>query len=463
METNNPQQANFPNHPWGAPRKDYGFIAKVLILGLISVGLLIPLFMTSGLVTERQNYAEGAVNEVSTKWGGEQVILSPIIAVPYTTVRKEGRDSIYDQKHMYFLPAKLDAKAQVDVETRKRGIYKVPVYNTEATLAGEWNLATFTENLSPELIQALRFHEAKIMLGVSDLKGFKSHAKVIVDGTSYTLRPVNEKSIDYEVQTDDIYGYTEDRSLKVLVADRPMQLIPEGTISFSTQLSFSGSQQLSIATIGSSTSIDMTSNWSDPSFGGYFLPESSEIGKDGFTAHWQTVDYNRGYDNVLSEEELPTAIQNSPGVKFQQLVSEYTQTDRSIKYGILIILLSFVSIFFIELSLRKLNVNVNVFHYLLVGLALVLFYTLLLSMSEFIGFGWAYLVASVMTIGLVGLFFRSILPPGKHSLILVGILFFLYLLIYLLIQTTTYTLLIGSFGLFFILAMVMYVSKKLIK
>lgn len=443
-----------------AQRQSTSFIIKVLLLGLVTVGLLIPLFMTLELVSEREGNARSVAQEISTKWGNKQTLISPVLAVPYTQAEVNGRDTTFSTQYIWLLPQRLNVTGKVDVEIRKRSIYRVPVYTTDLKISGEWDLSTLAES-SPVSIKALNFEKAEVVMGLSDLKGIKDYVSVQVEGEQLRLRPDKQRSVG------DYYDYDrdEDNSSTLLRAPRPITYSPEGKLSFTCDLSISGSQALSIAPTGGETQIDLTSNWGDPSFGGFYLPETSEVNSSGFTAQWRVVDYNRGYGNVVRDQdsEVTSILRETSSIEFKQLINEYSQSNRSVKYGILIILLSFVSIFFIEMAMKSHGVNINIFHYLLVGLALVLFYTLLLSMSELIGFGLAYLIASLMTIGLISVFFRSLLPPGKHALILAGILSFLYLLVYLLIQMTTYALLAGSIGLFIILALVMYVSSRLIK
>lgn len=459
-QTNEQGRKATPPLPQAIPNRQNAFVIKILILGIIAIGLLIPLAMTSSLIDERQQFAEDASKEVSAKWGEAQTILPPMLSIPYTELEVDGKDTVLVKRRLWVLPASLTAKASIDVQERKRGIYSTPVYTSSLQLSGDWHLG---EALAEEEIpmQSYLLKEAELVMAVSDLKGLRDHLTVDVAGRTHQLRPSEEvESVPYYDEDGYVSGYADTQLLNVPI---DLRQALEQPLSFSSAFSLNGSRRFSLAPIGGRTELEITSPWQDPSFAGAFLPESSTIGQEGFTAHWNILDYNRGYDSAVTPSDLGKIIQMSPEVQFKQLVSEYSQSERSIKYGVLIILLTYVSIFFVEMALRQLEVNVNLFHYLLVGLALVLFYTLLISMSEVIGFGWAYLVGSVMTIGLITLFFRSILPPGRYFLILAGIISFLYLLVYLLIQMTTYALLAGSLGLFVILALVMYVSSKLIK
>lgn len=444
---------------------------KSLFIGLFSLLLLIPLLMMTGIVEERKSNAHDATIEVSEKWGKEQAILPPMLRIPYDKITKEQEGVQTD--YVWITPKSLNITAEATTQIRKRSIYKIPVYVSELKLSGEWDMSILKEEYFK--VENLRLDEAEIVLGIHDVKGIKDYVYVKVDGQSIGLR--SNKNIDRATfDQSDEYSYTNtfDESASalsppitsgaLLSGAFPLQKTQlEQKFSFTSEFTFTGSRTLQFAPIARSNEINLKSNWAHPSFIGSFLPETSEVRPDGFDAKWSVVEYNRGYGNLLADKNISSVMASSASVSFIQPVNEYSQTERTIKYGILVILLSFVSIFFIEMSLKRLEININLFHYMLSGLALVLFYTLLLSMSEIVGFGWAYLIASIMTISLIGLYFRSILPTPSSALILVGILAFLYLFIYLLIQLTTYALLVGSLGLFSILALVMYVSSKLIK
>ena len=206
----------------------------------------------------------------------------------------------------------------------------------------------------------------------------------------------------------------------------------------------------------------MTSDWSTPSFDGNFLPEGApSVTKDGFIADWKVLDLNRSFGQLIPVGDSNTMNQLAQarfGVRFIQSVDQYQQNTRSIKYAILIILLTFVVVLFIERIRKK---QVNPFQYLLVGLALVLFYSLLLSLSEILGFRPAYLVAALMTTILITLHMSGILKNSKQGLLIGLLLAILYLFVFVLIQMEGYSLLTGSLGLFVILAVIMYYARKI--
>jgi inner membrane protein len=230
---------------------------------------------------------------------------------------------------------------------------------------------------------------------------------------------------------------------------------------FSVAMRLNGSRGIYVVPAGKTTTASIQSDWTTPSFDGEFLPQTREISDKGFVAEWRVLDLNRSFGQVIRSDNSNTLNQMAAsrfGVRFIQAVDQYRQNMRSVKYGILVLLLTFVAVLFIELMRKR---RINPFQYLLVGLALLLFYTLLLSMSELLGFNLAYLIAAVMTTLLISLHMGSILGSQRQGVQIGVLLLFLYLFLFLLIQMESYALLAGSLGLFVILAVIMYYSKQL--
>ena len=232
-------------------------------------------------------------------------------------------------------------------------------------------------------------------------------------------------------------------------------------LPYEMRIKLKGSQAIYFTPLGKTTQVKLKANWGTPSFDGNFLPEKRDITEKDFSAQWQVLNLNRNYSQVLVNSKSANIrdIEDSNfGVNLKIPVEQYQQSLRSAKYAILIILLTFTVIFFTEIMEKT---RIHALQYLLVGLALCLFYSLLLSMSEHIGFSPAYGVASLLTIALVGGYMQGIIKKKKTALIMVGLLGILYIYIFILIQLETFALLAGSLGLFVILALVMYFSKKI--
>lgn len=448
---------------------------KVLIIGVLTLLLLIPLSMIRSLIYERLDTKRNAELEITSKWSGEQIITGPIIIIPYFQEIKLKDKSELVRKSLLLLPSELNVFANAKVEKRKRGIYDVSLYRSDVKLTGTLNLDDLAKTgIKPE---QMYLDEARVIMGISDLKGIRESVVMQLGNEKYNFEPgIPVENLYTDVNpTLDKYYYERDpqstspnlstglfgAGLNVKLDSITMNQLAQTSIPFTINLHLNGSQGLFIVPIGKATTATVQSDWATPSFGGDYLPTYHNITNEGFNAQWKVIDLNRSFGQTVDVDNA-TAINQMAitafGVKFIQSVDQYQQNKRGVKYAILIILLTFVVVFFIEVLKNK---KVNPFQYLLIGLALVLFYSLLLSLSEIWGFNLAYIVAAIMTTGLIILHMSNILKNRKLGLFIGTLLTFLYLFVFILIQMESYALLVGSIGLFCILAVIMYFSKKL--
>ena len=469
MLIENQQTTNKPNeYPKGLMER-FGTSIKLFIIGFLTLVLLIPLSMIGELIRDRQSTQSEAIKDITSKWGSEQTIVGPCIAIPYTeTVMQDNKQTLVEN-NLLILPESLSVKGDTKVTKRKRGIYVASVYTANLNLSGHF----YTKLLNKTGIELskLKLNEAKIILGLSDLKGIKEIVKIETNGKTFDfesglgIQNLAVGAIIDESNYRDIPASTGVNDSGIFSVGLNAKLdsvnLQNENLPFNISLKVNGSQGLYIIPTGKTTTAQYTSDWSTPSFSGSFLPEKSEIKNNGFSSNWKVIDLNRSFAQVIksdNQKEINQMAASRFGVRFIQAVDQYQQNTRSVKYAILIILLTFVVVLFIELMQKK---SVNPFQYLLVGLALVLFYTLLLSMSEVVGFNLAYLIATVMTSGLITIHLSSILKNRKQGMLIGALIIFLYLFIYLLIQMESFSLLVGSVALFCFLAVIMYYSRKL--
>jgi inner membrane protein len=236
-----------------------------------------------------------------------------------------------------------------------------------------------------------------------------------------------------------------------------------GPIPFEFDLDLKGSEELSFLHLGKTTDVELTGNWPSPSFDGRFLPDNRVVNDKGFSARWRMLYYNRPFPQQWTRDAtLITGSKKTDdatfGVKLKLPVDQYQQTTRTSKYAILIIMLTFVSLFLTEMIGKQ---KVHVFNYILIGAAMVIYYTLLLSFSEQVGYSLAYLIASIATVALISIFLGSLLKNRKAAIIFSVILSLFYSFIYVIIQLEDFSLLIGSIALFIIIAALMYSSRKI--
>lgn len=418
---------------------------KVVVIAFLVLLLLIPMFMIEDMIRERGRTQSEAIAEVSQKWSLAQTVTGPYINLKYPMYYEENGTKRLTMGNVTLFPDELSVDGQLKTETLQRGIYKVNVYQSELVIKGYFSSEELRKsNLS---MDALQYDRAAICLNLTDMRGLSEQVSIRLNDSVYVFEP------GMDGQGIDNMGVHAIVNLSALKED--------GRLPYEMNIKLKGSQSISFTPLGKTTKVSLKANWNTPSFDGNFLPEKRHITESDFSAQWQVLNLNRNYSQVLVD--YPTTgirdIKDSSfGVNLKMPVEQYQQSMRSTKYAVLIILLTFTVIFFTEIMEKT---RIHALQYLLVGLALCLFYSLLLSLSEHIGFGPAYLVASVLTIALVGGYMLGIIKRKKPAFIMTGLLVVLYIYVFILIQLETYALLAGSLGLFVILAMVMYFSKKI--
>ena len=291
------------------------------------------------------------------------------------------------------------------------------------------------------------FEKAKIIVGLPNLRGLSDNVALNLNGTTYDM-------------------VAETGNLKGLSCEVDLSRVLEGeAVDFSLVLPFKGSGDLMFAPVGHTTTVSLTSDCVTPSFNGYYLPDERRVTDTGFLAEWKVLAINRDYPQVLDASFIgsyqygTSDFNNSTfGVQLKVPVEQYQQTERAVKYAFLIILLTFAAVFFVEMQKAT---PIHPVQYLLTGIALIVFYTLLLSFSEHINFGLSYLIASVMTIGMIVLFMASVTKDKKTALGIGALLAVLYVFVYVLLQLESYALLVGSVGLFIILGIAMFATQKI--
>lgn len=428
--------------------------ARMLMVGFLTLVLLIPLSFIEMLITERSYRQQDVVREINQKWGNNVLVYGPILKIPYKTYSEtktfnENTKTYFKEtqtqiNYAYIFPEILDVKTAVNSKTLNRGNFESAVFTTNMDFSGEF----IPTDLSAKGInnEDIIWEKATVIINTSNLKGIKSEMRLKLNNKTYNFETNfnnNNNSLDI-LETE----FLETNAVKTTA-----------NTNFSISMSFNGSEQIEIIPIGKTTNMSMTSNWADPSFIGNYLPddETKTITKDGFNANWKILHINRAFSQQHLNQ-LPNLNRFAFGTKFMVMVDEYQKSERSAKYGFLVIGLTFLTFFLIQ-TISK--INIHPFQYLMIGLALTMFYTLLVSISEHSSFLKAYLIAGISVISLITLYSKSILKTFKFPLFIGISLCALYTFIYVIIQLENYALLVGSIGLFTILAIVMFVSRKI--
>ncbi|MBI5633213.1 MAG: cell envelope integrity protein CreD [Nitrospirae bacterium] len=414
---------------------------RIAVMVLVSFVLILPTFMIQNLVREREMTRNSAVAEVSGKWGGGQAVAGPILTVPLKKQIKDDKGKVTgtSMRYAHFLPDNLSVNGTIYPHVRHRGIYDMALYNSKLAFSGIFSQPDF-DGLGIDGEEII-WKDASLGIGITDMKGIKETIAISWNDTSLTAGP--------GIESPDILCSGVSTPI---VLDKTARLYP-----FSFAMDLNGSQELKFLPLGRETKIILSSTWSNPSFQGSFLPEKREVSNKGFTAEWQVLQLNRNFPQrwIGKQHDI---YSSAFGVNLFMPVDQYQKTSRSLKYALLFIGLTFTAYFIIELLNKR---SMHPIHYMLVGLALVLFYSLLLSLSEHIGFNYSYLAASFCTIFMITAYTKSVLADKTIAAAVFVILSLLYGFLYVLLQIEDYALLLGSIGLFVILGLVMYLTRKI--
>jgi inner membrane protein len=403
---------------------------KLFVIGILVLILLIPAKMAESLIFERSQNQSAVVNEVIQKWGLSQVITGPILTIPYK----------YNDKtaYAYFLPEKLDINGKVEPEIRNRGIYKVILYNAKLNMTGSFAMPDF----SALSVDQILWDEAFLTIGIPDMRGIRKNIEIMWDNKNYPGNPgvTNKQIIESGINT------------RVdIEKDSKMH-------QFAFALDLNGSEKIDFVPLGKETHVFLQSGWGSPSFEGAFLPEKREVTQTGFKAEWNILHLNRNYPQQWTSFDVHDIRPSAFGVGLVMPVDHYQKSTRAAKYAIMFLFLTFL-IFFINEVMNK--SRIHPLQYLLIGLALVIFYILLISLSEYVNFNIAYAIASLAIIILITSYALGILGKRKAGWLIGLFLTCLYGFLFVLLQLEDYSLLLGSLGLFVILAIVMRVSRQI--
>ena len=414
-------------------------LIKAVITGFLILVMLVPTVFITNMVKEREELQKQVVEEVSNKWSRAQTITGPYIVVPYneTFITKDKKVEV-TRKNIVLLPEELRVNGQLFPEERKRSIYTVLLYKSSLQANGNFAVKLPTDIKIDDLV----FSEAKLCIGVSDFKGIEEKVTVTYNGIAYDLTP--------GLPTEEIDTTGLSTGIPLTAADFNHKL------PFILNLKIKGSEQLSFVPLSGNSSFSISSAWPNPSFDGSTLPSERQVTKAGFNAKWFFNKANLPFNTFLKDFKM-NKESYSFGVSMVQPADQYAKTMRSVKYAILVIGLTFSLFFIVELMQQR---PVHPVQYVLVGLALVIFYTLLLSLSEFVLFDNAYFIAATATILLITLYAKGHFASWKIAGLFALVLGMLYSFIFVLIRLEDTALLVGSIGLFVVLALVMYASRK---
>ena len=414
---------------------------KAMVIFIMALGLWLPTSFIMMTIKERKDRQVEAITEVSNKWAGPQVVNGPFLVIPYKESITDDKGNLtIIKKAGYFMADKLNIHSVLHPEKRHRGIYQVVVYRSDIAVDLRFNPLSWQQLKVPA--ENILWSEAMLAFSIKDaVKGINEDVNLKWGDSTLAFNPYAGDFTDLK---------------DAFVSNIPLTLThAELQNNFSMQFHLNGSGQLQFTTAGRDTRLTINSSWTDPSFTGISLPDTYDVSDSGFVANWKFMNHSVPAVWTTSFNNLSNS---TIGASLITPVDNYEKTERSVKYSVLCFILTFMAFFLIETIYKK---PLHLIQYGLAGLALVLFYTLLLSISEYTGFNAAYIIAGVATIGLVGWYVGSIMRSSGLALFITLVLSVIYAYIFTIIQLQDFSLLMGSIGLFVALAIMMYFSRRL--
>lgn len=427
-------------------------LEKFGIIGLLVVLLLIPITMIDRIIDEREHQRDQVLEDIARSSSDQQKIVGPLLAVPYRkTVRVTGvrQDAPYAEEKiqhgtLYFLPDNLDVQGTMTTEIRERGIYQARLFHVRSTLSGTFRIPAAWGIVEDSA--SYTFDAPYLAIGIGDIRGIENSPLLRINGQAHGFEPGSQVAF----LGDGIHA--------------PLQLQSHADIQameFTLDLDLQGTGQLELVPVGRESEITLASDWPHPSFIGNYLPARREVSAQGFSAHWQASFYStnllEALDACATESQCDAFLGRTVGVSLVDPVDQYLKSDRAIKYALLFIGLTFAGFLLLEVVRR---LAVHPVQYGLVGLSLAIFYLLLMSMAEHIGFTRAYVLSATACVLLNGYYAASVLRAWSRGLVFGAALAVLYGLLYGLLSAEDYALLMGSILVFAVLGLFMVSTRK---
>ena len=433
---------------------------KLLFIGLISIALLIPLAMIKGKIYERQNYRDQVKVDIANSWTGNQTITFPVLVISYTTESEQkiigsqgyvARTQTQTEVHQTLLALPdLKVKVQQKSDYRYKGIYQIPIYTADITAHGTISMRELneTKNKLQKIDNFGHFLPLQLAIGIKDPRGLVSAPVLKIAGKAIAFKAGHAATFDdgFNTNLDEVLANSGESS-------QPIDL----------HLALRGLEQLDFIPSSRTFAIALQSDWPHPQFTGNYLPTSRDIDSKGYSATWQLNEFSTGIERAIESCRDTVSQCNklkslSFGVALFDPIDVYQQTDRATKYAMLFILISFTTFFMFEVIKA---LCIHPIQYLFVGLALAIFYLLLIALSEHIKFGWSYAVATAACVGLISLYLKSILKQWLIVLPFSAVLLALYAMLFVIMQMEDYALLVGTALTFTLLSTLMLATRNI--
>jgi inner membrane protein len=422
---------------------------KLFIVCGLALMMTIPAFFVGDLVDERTHRANDVVREISSHSGGQQTFLGPTLAIPYTVPARLPDGANRHGVYLVF-PAQASATLKTKTEERRRSLFKVPVFQADLNFSASFDL-TGVPAAAPVNAE-LDWSRAEFIVGVSDARGAVADGTLTTGGKTVTLAPATVAQ-NLPIGT----GPTQQTNVTLFGARAP-GVQPNMQFNATAALRFSGAERIAVLAYGKTTHVSMEGDWPSPSFDGGFLPVSRSVAASGFSADWSVPFIARGVRAEGTDESIAGLDATALGVSFIEVADPYQSVTRSLKYILLFNGLIFLSYFVFEVTTNK---RVHPAQYALVGVAQIIFYLLLLSLAERIGFDFGFLIAGCATVVLLASNAGWIFASRVQGLRALGVFALLYSLIYMLLRLEDNALLLGAIASFGVVAAAMYFTRSM--
>lgn len=419
---------------------------KLLVVGFLALLMAIPAIFVSSIVEDRTNRAKDVMQEISGHVGGQQTFLGPVLAIPYTVPPTYQSGPATTGVYVVF-PVEGNATVKVRTEERRRSLFRVPVYQADLAFDAAFDLAGVPSAAPADAV--LDWSRAAIMVGVSNAHGALADGTLSLNGNATTFVPA-----------DNIGDLNSAQRLPLTYLEVNAKDVAKPNTSFrvSSALRFSGAQRLAVLAYGKTSHLTVQGDWPSPGFDGAFLPIKRTVSAQGFSGEWLIPYIARGVRAEGTNVAVSNLDGSALGVSFIEVADPYQSVNRSLKYLPLFVGLVFVSYFIFEATTRK---RVHPAQYILVGLAQLIFYLLLLSLAERIGFDFGFLLAGSATVILLSVNAKWIFVSLAQGIRAFVVFTLLYCFIYLLLRLEDNALLVGAVASFLAVAAVMYFTRKM--
>jgi inner membrane protein len=423
---------------------------KLIVICGLALVMVIPSFFVADLIDDRTKREADVIKEISAHVGGQQTFLGPAFAIPYT-IPPQSATAVPIRGMYLIFPAKASAVVKIATQERRRSLFKVPVFQADSRFDASFDL-TSVPNAPPQGAE-FDWNRAELIVGVSDPRGALADATLTTGGKTYTLVPA-------EFAQNISFGTDQNSHLKLTLFGVKVEGIAKPGTQFdvATALRFSGAQRIAVLAYGKTTHLSAQGDWPSPGFDGGFLPVSRNVSPKGFTAEWSLPFIARGVRSEGPSESITGLDSTALGVSFIEVADPYQSVNRSLKYILLFLGLVFLSYFIFEVTTGK---RVHLAQYILVGIAQIIFYLLLLSLAERIGFDWGFLVGGAATVILLSTNAGWIFGSRMQGTRALAIFSLLYGMIYLMLRLEDNSLLVGAIASFLAVAAAMYFTRKI--